>query len=124
MTDGGVVSPEKNVAARALLNGGATPARQATQQTQQGQDGAPPAPPPPPAAITPPGAPPQQFGTKPTLLEKLQDPSSKRMTVAMWQSVEDAKADDEEAQEDFINIVSSANSGAFTLWMSKFSTEV
>ena len=39
MTDGGIVSPEKNVAASALLNNGATPARQTTQQTQQGQDG-------------------------------------------------------------------------------------
>ena len=46
------------------------------------------------------------------------------MTVAMWQSVEEAKDDDEEAQEDLINMVSSANSGAFTLWMSMFSTEV
>ena len=31
---------------------------------------------------------------------------------------------DEEAQEDIINMVSSANSGAVTFWMSKYSTEV
>ena len=126
MTDGTVpISPEKGVAASALLSQGATPASQKTQQTQQRQDGTPPAPQPPPAAVTPPEAPPRPFGTKPTLMEKLQDPSSKRMTAAMWQSVEDAKdVADDEAQEDLLNMVTDANSGAFTLWMSKYSTEV
>ena len=99
MTDGTVISPEKNIAASALLNNGATTTRRATQQTQQGQDGTPQAPPPPPANITPPGVPPRPFGTKPTLGEKLQDSSSKIMTAAMWQSVEDAKdSADNEAQ--------------------------
>ena len=126
MKDGTVpISPEKGVAANALLNQGATPASQRTQQTQQRQDGTPPAPQPPPAAVTPPEAPPRPFGTKPTLMEKLQDPSSKRMTAAMWQSVEDAKDNaDDEAQDDLLNMVTDANSGAFTLWMSKYSTEV